>query len=72
MKLKMFFGALVLSVGMCTQSFGFELLDRMLGMGAYRSHGELKHVARRDRYRNCRRKRHRPRAAISAATVARS
>ena len=39
MKLKMFFGALVLSVGMCTQSFGFELLDRMLGINAHRSHG---------------------------------
>ena len=32
MKFKMFFGALVLSTGLCTQSFGFELLDTMLGL----------------------------------------
>lgn len=32
MKWNMFFGALVVSVGLCSQSFGFELLDRMLGV----------------------------------------
>ena len=32
MKLKIFIGALVLSTGLCTQSFGFELLDTMLGL----------------------------------------
>lgn len=32
MKWKMVMGALVISAGLCTQSFGFELLDRMLGM----------------------------------------
>jgi len=32
MKFKMFFGALVLSTGLCSQSFGFELLDTMLGL----------------------------------------
>jgi hypothetical protein len=31
MKRMMFLGALVLSVTVCSQSFGFELLDRMLG-----------------------------------------
>lgn len=36
MKWNMIFGALVVSVGLCSQSFGFELLDRMLG---YRSGG---------------------------------
>ena len=33
MKWNMIFGALVVSVGLCTQSFGFELLDRLLGYG---------------------------------------
>jgi len=33
MKWKLFIGALVVSAGMCSQSFGFELLDRMLGGG---------------------------------------
>jgi len=33
MRWNMFFGALILSVGLCSQSFGFELLDRMLGYG---------------------------------------
>jgi len=32
MKLKMFLGALAVSAGLCGQSFGFELLDRMLGL----------------------------------------
>jgi hypothetical protein len=32
MKWNMFLGALVVSVGLCSQSFGFELLDRMLGL----------------------------------------
>ena len=32
MKWNMVFGALVVSVGLCGQSFGFELLDRMLGL----------------------------------------
>lgn len=32
MKWNMVFGALVVSVGLCSQSFGFELLDRMLGL----------------------------------------
>lgn len=31
MKWNMLFGALVVSVGLCSQSFGFELLDRLLG-----------------------------------------
>ena len=31
MKRMMYLGALVLSVTICSQSFGFELLDRMLG-----------------------------------------
>ena len=31
MKRMMFLGALVLGVTVCSQSFGFELLDRMLG-----------------------------------------
>ncbi len=31
MKRMMFLGALILGVTVCTQSFGFELLDRMLG-----------------------------------------
>jgi hypothetical protein len=31
MKRMMYLGALVLGVTMCSQSFGFELLDRMLG-----------------------------------------
>ena len=31
MKRMMYLGALVLSVTVCSQSFGFELLDRMLG-----------------------------------------
>lgn len=35
MKLNMFLGALVVSVGLCGQSFGFELLDRMLGLNSY-------------------------------------
>ena len=30
MKRMMFLGALVLSVTFCSQSYGFELLDRML------------------------------------------
>src|SRR4051812_39715766 len=33
MKWKMIFGALVVSAGLCSQGFGFELLDRMLGGG---------------------------------------
>ena len=35
MKWSMFVGALVLSVSLCTSqhSYGFELLDRMLGVG---------------------------------------
>ena len=33
MKRMMFLGALVLSVTFCSQSYGFELLDRMLGHG---------------------------------------
>src|SRR6476659_4963831 len=32
MKWNMVFGALVVSVGLASQSFGFELLDRMLGL----------------------------------------
>ena len=32
MKWNMVFGALVVSVGLCSQSFGFELLERMLGL----------------------------------------
>ena len=32
MKWKMVLGALVVSAGLCTQSYGFELLDRMLGI----------------------------------------
>lgn len=32
MKLNIFVGSLVLGLGLCTQSFGFDLLDRMLGM----------------------------------------
>ena len=32
MKWNMVFGALVVSVGLCSQSYGFELLDRMLGL----------------------------------------
>src|SRR4030042_1402373 len=32
MKWNMVVGALVVSVGLCSQSFGFELLDRMLGL----------------------------------------
>ncbi len=32
MRWNMVFGALVVSVGLCSQSFGFELLDRMLGL----------------------------------------
>src|SRR4029078_9491966 len=32
MRWNMVFGALVVSVGLCAQSFGFELLDRMLGL----------------------------------------
>ena len=31
MKRMMYLGALILSVTVCSQSFGFELLDRMLG-----------------------------------------
>ncbi|MFM7137202.1 MAG: hypothetical protein ACKO1M_09065, partial [Planctomycetota bacterium] len=31
MKRMMYLGALVLSVTVCSQSFGFELLDRMIG-----------------------------------------
>ena len=31
MKRMMYLGALVLGVTVCSQSFGFELLDRMLG-----------------------------------------
>jgi len=33
MKWNSIIGALVVSVGLCSQSFGFELLDRMLGAG---------------------------------------
>ena len=33
MKRMLFLGALVLSVTVCTQSFGFEILDRMCGKG---------------------------------------
>src|SRR5688572_16489983 len=32
MRWNMVFGALVVSVGLCSQSFGFGLLDRMLGL----------------------------------------
>src|SRR5580704_6563585 len=32
MKWNMVFGALVVSVGLCSQSYGFELLERMLGL----------------------------------------
>lgn len=31
MKMKLFFGAMAVGVSMCSQSFGFDLLDRMLG-----------------------------------------
>jgi hypothetical protein len=31
MKRMLFLGALVLGVSVCSQSFGFEILDRMLG-----------------------------------------
>ena len=31
MKMKILVGTVVLGIGLCTQSFGFELLDRMLG-----------------------------------------
>ena len=31
MKRMLFLGALVLGVTVCSQSFGFEILDRMLG-----------------------------------------
>ncbi len=34
MKRMMFLGALVLGVTVCSQSYGFELLDRMLGHGS--------------------------------------
>ena len=33
MKLKLVFGALMLSMSLTGQSYGFELLDRMLGLG---------------------------------------
>jgi hypothetical protein len=33
MKWHMYFGALLISAGLCSQGFGFELLDRMLGVG---------------------------------------
>ncbi len=33
MKWNMFVGALVVSMGLCSQSFGFDLLNRMLGRG---------------------------------------
>jgi len=33
MKWNMILGALVVSTSLCSQSFGFELLDRMLGVG---------------------------------------
>jgi hypothetical protein len=33
MKWNVLFGTLVLSLGLCAHSFGFELLDRMLGVG---------------------------------------
>src|ERR1700681_1944152 len=32
MKWNMVLGALVVSVGLCSQSFGFELLERMIGL----------------------------------------
>ena len=32
MKFKILLGTVVLGIGLCTQSFGFELLDRMLGV----------------------------------------
>ncbi len=32
MKWNMVFGALVVSVGLCGRGFGFELLERMLGL----------------------------------------
>ncbi|MFV2065894.1 MAG: hypothetical protein ACC645_02870 [Pirellulales bacterium] len=35
MRWNMVLGALVVSVGLCSQSFGFELLDRMLGLNSY-------------------------------------
>jgi hypothetical protein len=37
MRWNMFLGALVVSVGLSSQSFGFELLDRMLGLNGYGS-----------------------------------
>ena len=33
MKWTSFLGVLVLSLGLCSQTFGFELLDRILGIG---------------------------------------
>ena len=33
MRWNMVLGALVVSVGLCGQSYGFELLERMLGLG---------------------------------------
>ena len=35
MRWNMVFGALVVSIGLCSQSFGLELLDRMLGLNSY-------------------------------------
>ena len=32
MRCKTIFGALLVSVALCSQGFGFELLDRMLGL----------------------------------------
>ncbi len=39
MKWNLFLGALVVSVGLCGQSFGFELLDRMMGLNGYGRNG---------------------------------
>lgn len=39
MKWKMVLGALVVSAGLCNQGYGFELLDRMLGINGYGGHG---------------------------------
>ena len=32
MRWNLFAGALIISAGLCSQSYGFELLDRMLGL----------------------------------------
>ena len=45
MKGKTIFGALLVSVALCSQGFGFELLDRMLGLN-YGGCGECKACAK--------------------------